>query len=262
MSLAPIRDVLDRAGDGGRPVALWWRDDDATEHTPALDRLLGLARVHAAPLAVAAVPGAVGPSLLDRLRAERAVTVLVHGFRHVNHELTGRKQAEFGSGRSTAAARADAKAGRDLVRDAFGTQALAVFVPPWNRIAPAAAATLAADCFVGLSTFGGPARMEEGLRVVDTHLDPVHWRGSRGLVEPAALAAALSRAIAAGGPVGLLTHHLVFDRALWRFCEELLRLCADHPAVRFIAPRELWARETPSPNCAGMRVLSTAETDA
>ena len=41
----------------GRTPVLWWRDDDAREPTPALERLLDLSRRHDAPLTVAAVAG-------------------------------------------------------------------------------------------------------------------------------------------------------------------------------------------------------------
>ena len=35
-------------------------------------------------------------------------------------------------------------------------------------------------------------------------------------------------------PIGLLTHHLVHDRRVWRLCDELLDMLRKHRAVEFI----------------------------
>jgi len=84
----------------------------------------------------------------------------------------------------------------------------------------------------GLSSFRDrdPTRAVDGLTEVNTHLDPVDWRGSRSALLPEALIAAAAGAVLRrldGGadrdePIGLLTHHLVHDDAVWRFCEALL----------------------------------------
>ena len=58
---------LDRWADSGRPATFWWRDDDALTVTPALDRLLGLARDHQAPLALAVVPAGATAALAASL---------------------------------------------------------------------------------------------------------------------------------------------------------------------------------------------------
>ena len=42
-ALAPLRMELDRLAEAGVRIDIWWRDDDATEATPSLDRLLATA---------------------------------------------------------------------------------------------------------------------------------------------------------------------------------------------------------------------------
>lgn len=235
-----ITDSLERRADQGRLLQVWWRDDDAVAHTPALDRLLSLAGHAGIPLAIAAVPALVEPSLVQRLSGEERAAVLVHGLAHTDHAPGGAKKAEFGAHRPLAALEREAARGRRLLCDAFGRQALDVFVPPWNRIAHELAATLPRLGFGGLSTFGPrSAVLPDGLAVVNTHIDPVDWRGSGGLIEAEAFGRMWRRAIERDEPVGLLTHHLSAAEAVWGFCEAFVEIMAGHPAVSFPALAKL-----------------------
>ncbi|WP_375461817.1 polysaccharide deacetylase [uncultured Enterovirga sp.] len=234
---SPLWDILDRCGSEGRVLDLWWRDDDAVSHTPALDRLLGLAATSGCPVSIAAIPARVQPSLVDRLAEETAVTVLTHGLAHTNHASAGEKPAEFGAHRSQAAAEAELGAALALTGRLFGGKAAPVLVPPWNRIAPAHSERLPRLGYLALSGFGSPIQrrpVRNGTQRVDTHLDPVAWRVDRSLVPVEHLARAAETALASGTTaLGLLTHHLMFDEALWRFVESFLDEAARHPAIRF-----------------------------
>ena len=59
--------LLSEAAKRPRPLAFWWRDDDAETVTPALERLLLLARRHGLPLALAVVPERATEDLANRL---------------------------------------------------------------------------------------------------------------------------------------------------------------------------------------------------
>src|SRR5690606_4881180 len=98
---------LDRWGQSGRTAWLWWRDDDAAEITPALERLLALHRDTAVPLTIAVVPATATPELAGRLNAEPAVTIAQHGLAHVNHAAVTQKKSEFPSSRPKLAALED-----------------------------------------------------------------------------------------------------------------------------------------------------------
>jgi hypothetical protein len=226
----PLDAALARLAADGARAALWWRDDDAVAHTPALDRLLALAARDGWPLALAAIPARVEPSLGPRLAAEPA-RLLVHGLAHANHAGPGAKRAEFGADRPLDALAADAARGLALAQGRPGPW-LPVLVPPWNRIAPDLVPCLTALGYRGLSTFGARVATVPGLVQANAHLDPIDWHGGRGLAGPDALVAGLAAAIARrAGPVGLLTHHLVHDRAVWDFMERLSVRLAAHPAV-------------------------------
>jgi predicted glycosyltransferase len=253
---SPLDDALRRAADAGVTVEVWWRDDDAVAHTPALDRLLGLAGSFGVPIALAAIPGRIEPSLARRLAGERGAAVLVHGLTHANHAPAKEKKAEFGSGRPAAtlaseAAAALAGAAAALGSGVLGSEALVpVFVPPWNRIAPELVQRLPAIGYRGLSTFGRRAARTPapGLVQVNTHHDPTDWRGSRGLLPPEALIRQLAAAVAARvdgrhdtqEPIGLLTHHLIHGEAVWSYCEALIERLARHANLRYPSPKDLF----------------------
>ncbi|WP_407522915.1 glycosyltransferase [Methylobacterium oryzisoli] len=239
---ACLRAALDRRAGENRPVALWWRDDDATAHTPALDRLLALSRTTGWPLALAVIPAGAEPSLSWRLAGEAGIDLLVHGLAHANHAPPGAKKAELAH-RPAATLEAEVAQGLALAR-ALRPAPLPVLVPPWNRLAPDLAAALPRLGFRGLSTFGPCGPAVPGLVQVNTHLDPVAWRTGRGLADPRALLARAAATLAAGETrLGLLTHHLVQDAATWAFCEALLERLRAHPAVRVARADALFAPE-------------------
>ena len=82
---AALDDELARWRDVGRDAVLWWRDDDAAEMTPALDRLLELQRATSAPLSLAVVPARATEALAQRLVHEPGIDLLQHGYAHVNN---------------------------------------------------------------------------------------------------------------------------------------------------------------------------------
>ncbi len=229
---SPLDRALSRAEDQGRPVGFWWRDDDAVADTPQLDRLLGLARRLEAGLALAVVPRMLEASLAGRLADEDAAFALVHGSGHANHAPLGEKKAEFGAHRPEDVMMAEAEVSLRVAGDCLGPKLLPVFVPPWNRIAPGLVPLLPQAGYAALSTFGdrASAHPAKGLAQVNTHIDPVDWHGTGSLADPAEIvakaAAAVERRVTGAAdpdePIGLLTHHLIHDEAIWSFCERLL----------------------------------------
>lgn len=233
-----LRQALERAAGAGRPVRLWWRDDDAVAATPAFDRLLALAGER--PLLIAAIPARTEASLGRRLREKANVSLAVHGLAHANHAPPGERSAEFGAHRPLADLSGDAALALRLARQRLpADRLLPVFVPPWNRIAPGLAAHLAALGYGGLSAAGGPP--VAGLARADAGLDVIDWRGTRSLRDPEVILGAITAHAEDGSEsaLGLLTHHLAHDAAVWDFLAELM-FTLDHPAVRWDEPRELF----------------------
>jgi hypothetical protein len=238
---------LDRWGEAGTAATFWWRDDDAVEATPQLERLLDCAG--SLPVALAVVPGRATVGLADRLRVQASVTVLQHGWRHVSHAPDGFD--EYPAGRARADVSAELAEGRARLDGLFGAQAIPVFVPSWHGFD---------DCFL-------PVLRENGLRAIsrkgkrssnlaapgvfqaNAHVSPIRWtdppsfedddryldqfvdhlRGRRlgGLLREEA--------------TGLLTHHLVQDRRSFAFIGQFVELVSRHPSAAWLSARTVFA---------------------
>ncbi len=136
--------------------------------------------------------------------------------------------------------------GQAKLRDLFASDLRSMFVPPWNRIAPEIVEGLSKLGFTMLST-SGPRKAPfaaPGVAQVNTHLDPIDWRGTRSAVDVDVLVGTVCKHLAdrrAGRadnsePYGILTHHLVHDEAIWQVTQEILTRLLEGPATVWVAP--------------------------
>ena len=237
-----------RWADAGRTAELWWRDDDAADATPALDRLLAIHRGTGVPLALAVVPAKATAALAERLAGEPGVDLLQHGYAHVNHAAALEKKVELGLQRPAMLVLGELGTGRMALERLFGNRPLAVLVPPWNRIAPALVPTLPEIGFSGLSTFGTRQRPHpvRGLLAVNTHVDLIDWRSRRFVGEGAALGALVSALVTArtsGEPIGMLSHHLAMDAEAWDFLGSMWQRATKLPGLRLCPAHDLIGAE-------------------
>ena len=167
------------------------------------------------------------------------VVPLVHGWQHISHAPEGQKKAEFGHPRDTALA--DAERALKRMNDLFADRFLPVFVPPWNRLDPALLPELAPLGYTAVSTYL-PRKNKwaaPGLAQINTHIDPIFWRGGRGLVPPDDLIAHVVQLLQdrrqgitdAAEPMGFLTHHLVHTQDIWDFTQSCLATLLDGGAT-------------------------------
>jgi hypothetical protein len=236
--------------DAGRIAEIWWRDDDAVDAGQSLDRLLGIARDTATPLGLAVVPARATAALASRLAGEPGIDVLQHGYAHANHAPASEKKAELGLHRPAMMTLGELGTGWMALERLFGPRALAVMVPPWNRIAPVLVPTLPEIGYRGLSSFGPRPRVHpvRSLLQVNTHVDLIDWKGGRLFAgEERALAdlvSALARARSGQGePVGILSHHLAMDAGAWDFLRSLWERMESLENIRVRSARELFAPE-------------------
>jgi hypothetical protein len=245
-----------------RPAAFWWRDDDAVEPSPALDRLLDLAASGRAPLALAVIPARASSGLAAQLAdAGKQIAVLQHGFDHTNHAPDGEKHVELNEQRPRAVLREELARGRAILAALFGERALPVLVPPWNRMAQDLIPELTGLGIRGLSchtprTTANPA---SGLIQCNTHVDVLRWKPERGFLGEGAALDLLIRHLSArrcideghvpagdgsldpDEPTGLLTHHLAMDEPAWDFMARLLECLTRQPAVHWVSATEAFA---------------------
>jgi len=231
---------LDAWQAAGRVAGFWWRDDDATCPGPKLDRLFDLAGP--VPLSLAVIPRTAKGSLARRTADHNGdggrATILQHGYAHRNHAPPAEKKAEFGTHRPAGAMLEELERGRVSLAALFGPLFAPVLTPPWNRIDDALVSRLAEAGLYGLSRYG-PRGSAETDSIVNTHVDIVDWRGSRGfageaVVLEAAVAHLAARRTGAADPeepTGLLTHHRDHDEDCWRFIGAFLLAVEKHPAA-------------------------------
>ncbi|MGB0630276.1 MAG: polysaccharide deacetylase family protein [Alphaproteobacteria bacterium] len=241
---------LDLWADAGEVATFWWRDDDAIEPTPALDRLLALRQETGVPVAIAVIPANAQPELGDVV-ADENVDILQHGYAHRNHREKPAKKAELGGDRALWDIAGELAAGRGRMFDIFGEDGwVEAMVPPWNRIDDAVTALLPGLGFHGISTFNARVSAEpvQGLTAVNTHIEIIDWRGGRNYAgDGATLSAAIAHladkrtgAADRDEATGLLTHHLAHDDGCWAFIRAFIDATAGHPAVRWISARTLF----------------------
>jgi hypothetical protein len=241
---------LDAWADQGHTVTFWWRDDDATEPTHELDRLINLSDACKAPLALAVIPGKIKSGLVDLIHDRPRISVLQHGYAHENHAAPGQRKLELGGNGDQARLIADLKQGYEILAQHFNDRFTPVLVPPWNRIDAKLVSRLSELNFTGISTMKvrRKACPAPGLLQVNTHLDPVNWRHNGGFIGVYPAIAILIQHLQArrtgyrdhDEPTGILTHHLVQNEAVWRFVEDLLRFLSGHPAVTWLDSPTIW----------------------
>jgi hypothetical protein len=242
MTWRELHAALNERNHAGRPVRFWWRDDDASAPSPALERAVGLSKKYAIPLALAVIPQDATSQLVQGLH-ER-VTVLQHGTDHRNRAPAGEKKTEYPAAEPADAALERIAGGMAKLRSVANPKFIPVLAPPWNRMRADLLDKLPGIGIRGISAYG-PQKSREpapGLRQVNTHVDVVAWRRGRHFVGEAQALSQAIKWLIADEPIGWLTHHAVHDAATWDFLERLFTL----EDVRWLSAAEAFSYTAPA----------------
>jgi predicted deacetylase len=237
---------LDWFAERGLSVPVWWRDDDAVEPTPALDRLIAIASAHEIEVALAVIPKDATAALAERIAFEPFVSVLQHGYAHRNHQdkARGEKAAEFGARRDPDEALKELKTGNARLKTLFGTTFVPLFVPPWNRLSPQIARRLPEAGLVAASTF--TQFHPRAMPYLQTHVDMIKWKKERRFIGWRSAALRFDYQLArrrtnADEPLGILSHHLAQNDACFDFLDKTFEILRAHPGARFLRAGDLLA---------------------
>jgi predicted deacetylase len=237
---------LDWFAERGLSVPVWWRDDDAVEPTPALDRLIAIANTHDIEVSLAVIPKEATEALAERIVDEPFVAVLQHGYEHRNHQdkARGEKAAEFGSRRDADEAIRQLKGGCERLTALFGPRFVPVFVPPWNRLSPQIARRLPEAGLFASSTF--TQFHPRALPYLQTHIDMIKWKKDRRFIGWRSAALRFDYQLArrrtnANEPLGILSHHLAQNDACFDFLDKTFEILRAHPGARFLRASALLA---------------------
>ncbi|MUM77098.1 polysaccharide deacetylase family protein [Pseudodesulfovibrio sp. F-1] len=217
-----------QAGPG---VEVFFRADDVAAPGEACARMLKTFSRHGVPLHLAVTPAWLTPARWKVLRRWAGDGEQwcwhQHGWRHVNHQRTGRK-GEFGDGRTLEAKRADLARGRTRLEAIMGAWFSPVFTPPWNRFDAQTAGLLHEAGYVAVSRWAGAQRTvptPEGLPDIAVNVD-LHTRREP---DPAEGLEALLREVGAAlasGRAGFMLHHQRMNDAAFIFLDRCLSAVA------------------------------------
>ncbi len=241
-----LSDELNKCGDSGQAIEFWWRDDDAVEDSPALQRLLDSTDRREIPLLLAVIPDLARPELADTIARTSYVDLAQHGCTHKNNAGLNEKKIELGGVLNDETVLRALANSRSMFETMFSGRVVDILVPPWNRIRPSLIPQLPTLGLLRLSRYRTLSRSDTlGVREIDTEIDIVDWRGTRGFIGEREVIEQLTDRLAQRrqgmltGPLGVLTHHLVHDAGCWQFMERLGTFVSDHPAAKWLRIAEL-----------------------
>lgn len=250
--LRPLLEELDKWAEEGLTATFWWRDDDAIEATPELDRLIEESTQAQAPLLLAVIPLKARSSLKDTLYKNEHIVIAQHGYAHINHAPRGQGLGawEIGLHRGEHVVMDDLAKGFQILLSMFEDRFIPVVVPPWNRIDSGIFKPMADFGYLGVSAFGSlPSNEEDNdLIQVNCHCDPIKWKGgARFTGEEKSIAMICehlklrrTNKIQLNESTGLLTHHLDMDEPSWLFVHQLGKMLKAHPAAQWCDPKTLF----------------------
>jgi hypothetical protein len=248
---------LEAWAEAGLAARFWWRDDDATSDTEQLRQFLTIAKNFGIVPGVAVIPERADASLVAR--ASRAdATIWQHGWGHHFHEL-----GEFGEGRPLPTMSREALLGQRRLDDLFGDSGWQrVFVPPNHMISMSFKAALPRLGYFGLSAGLPLTPRLDDVREFNAEVDVMHWREGRVLPVSTVcemlceqLRTRREGARPVNDPIGVLTHHSVFDDEGWEVVSTILEVLTGHRAVDWLRADRLFEvnPESPDMSCGNSR---------
>lgn len=258
-----LRSELDAWAAAGMTARVWWRDDDAVSDTPQLRRLLDVACEAEAVVALGVIPEKADGSLVP-FTATANCCIWQHGWGHSFHV-----DGEFGDGRALELMIEDALKGQRSLDRLFGPAGWQrVFVPPNHSLAMPFKALLPTLGYLGVSAGVPLTPPVDGVVEVNAEIDVMNWPAGQ-LLSTHAISLMLVEQLRSrrrgevpvGCPIGILTHHLVFDEAAWERVARLIEFLVRHPAVDLLPADSLFDASragAPAPSGGGARENSTA----
>ena len=224
-----IQIASERIGDK-RPGYIFFRADDVAVPGRRLANLIDIFRRYRTPLCLAVVPAWLTSRRWQYLNGLGAKESSLwcwhqHGWRHVNHEIDGKKQ-EFGASRSRLDIKRDLVQGKRRLEDIMGAEFYPVFTPPWNRCSLSTLQLLQDLGYSAVSrSRSSQPKTPRGLRDLCVDVD-LHTRKER---DPAIgwnnLLKELQRAMSSDS-CGIMIHHQRMNDGAFDFLELLLKTLA------------------------------------
>jgi hypothetical protein len=237
-----IRDARDHFGRT-EPGCIYFRADDVAVPGRQFYRMMELFSQYRVPLSLAVVPAWFTHARWNSLhpggvRSSSLWCWHQHGWRHMNHETTGKNQ-EFGAARLGSEIKHDLLKGRQRLENILGGHFYPVFTPPWNRCNRKTLELLMECRYLAVSRNCGalpasPPKLPDLCVDVDLHTrkdrDPVS--GWNRLFET------LKKDISSGC-CGIMLHHQKMNTVAFDFLEILLKTLKRCKNIRLVNFKDL-----------------------
>jgi peptidoglycan/xylan/chitin deacetylase (PgdA/CDA1 family) len=237
-----IHSALEQLGNKGSGH-IFFRADDVAVPGKNFARLMNIFRRHRVPLCLAVVPAWLTGRRWQYLKGLGAKESSLwcwhqHGWRHVNHEIDGKKQ-EFGASRSRLDIKRDIVQGKRRLEDLMEAEFFPVFTPPWNRCSFSTLQLLRDLGYAAVSRSQGSRPMIAG-ELTDFFVNvDLHTRKER---DPALgwrnLFNELQQAIASDR-CGIMIHHQRMNAEAFDFLEMLIGILVKHRELQLVSYRDL-----------------------
>ncbi len=246
--LAPAPDAEERlaaifdTAPGGTEI--FFRADDVAVPGDNCREMMKLFRKHQVPLHMAVTPAWLTKSRWTTLSKWSGNDDLFcwhqHGWRHVNHQKTGKK-GEFGTDRTKAAKKADIAKGRAKLEAIMNDDFHPFFTPPWNRFDIETGEALTELGFKAVSRSDGemkkvplPGKLPDIFINVDLHTrtetNPVEgWNALLGEFEAAIKT----------GRIGVMLHHQRMNGAAFKFLDTCLLVATNRSDLQKVCFKSL-----------------------
>ncbi|MBI9077037.1 MAG: polysaccharide deacetylase family protein [Desulfatibacillum sp.] len=217
---------------------VFFRADDIAAPSQNFSRLMGLFRDNKTPLCLAVVPAWMSHTRWEALGKIAGDDASLwcwhqHGWRHRNHEATGKKQ-EFGPSRTREAVARDLALGRDRLESVLGNQFYPFFTPPWNRCGSHTLAVLEDMGYSGVSRSKGALPTSDTLPDLFVNVDLHTRREKDGGKDFQAFFHEFSQALETGC-CGVMIHHQLMNETAFDFLEVLLQALGTEKKLDLIA---------------------------
>jgi hypothetical protein len=241
-----LDETVERFGCDEEGSHVFFRADDIGVPSDNFARLLALFMKHRAPLALAVVPAWTSGTrwkIMKKLSepGKGLWSWHQHGWRHVNHELEGKKQ-EFGPARNSREIQKDLLAGRNKLENMMGDDFYPLFTPPWNRCQGIALDFIKQYGYHAISR-SQPCRppAPEGLKEVSVNVD-LHTRKTIDSFTAWADFFQEIETALISGRCGFMIHHQLMNNAAFDFLDKALNCFKRSRKVRITGLPELISR--------------------
>jgi peptidoglycan/xylan/chitin deacetylase (PgdA/CDA1 family) len=206
---------------------VFFRADDVAVPGKGFTRLMELFIRHRTPLSLGVVPAWLSGPRWQYLKGfDRKDSGLwcwhQHGWRHQNHEITGKKQ-EFGPMRTELQIKRDLVRGRRRLEAQMGGDFYPVFTPPWNRCGLSTLILLKELGYHAISRSTGSQPLSPELPDFQVNVDLHTRKDQRSGVGWDGLFGDLKGALMSGF-CGIMIHHQRMNEAAFTFLEVLLEI--------------------------------------